>query len=212
MPAPYSIGAGAVRAVSGGAVSRRRARQLAKVLGPAFVLAGVTQAPPGRRRRRRARYMVAQFCHESDHFRTTAEYASGAAYEGRRDLGNVHPGDGRRYRGGGFIQVTGRENYRLVTGWVRDDWKRIKRLFPWIKRKRPPDFERHPHLLRSNLTWAAIASALWWRHNGCNGYADRGEFVGLTRRINGGTNGYADRRLALARTVGRGRRLVPKRR
>ena len=59
----------------------------------------------------RQAHFLGQVCHESDHLKTTEEYASGAAYEGRRDLGNRMKGDGRRFKGRGLIQLTGRANY-----------------------------------------------------------------------------------------------------
>lgn len=56
-------------------------------------------------------YVLATAEHESDSFKTLEEYSSGAQYENRADLGNTTPGDGVRFKGRGYVQLTGRLNY-----------------------------------------------------------------------------------------------------
>lgn len=124
--------------------------------------------------RRRLRYFVAQVAHESAGLAYTKELASGKAYEGRRDLGNVKAGDGVRFKGRGYIQITGRANYTA------------------LGKDLGIDCVNHPEMLEQPH-WA-LMSALWfWKTKHLNKYADKDDFTGLTRAINGGTNGMADR-------------------
>jgi putative chitinase len=132
-------------------------------------------------------HFMAQLAHESAHFQVTREFASGEAYEGRLDLGNTQPGDGRRYRGRGLIQTTGRANYREA----RDD---IRAMIPDA-----PDFEADPVTLEE-FPWALLSGISYWRRRNINRHADRDDVRAVTRAINGGLNGLDDRIRYLRRT------------
>ena len=124
--------------------------------------------------KRIAAYM-AQLAHESDNFNTFEEYASGADYEGRRDLGNTQRGDGRRFKGRGAIQITGRYNYDRYGDMIGED-------------------------LVNNPEAAALpenafaVSAAYWEDKDLNRLADQDRFDAISYRINGGWNGKRDRR------------------
>jgi putative chitinase len=131
-------------------------------------------------------HFMAQCAHESAHFTVTREFASGAAYEGRKDLGNVNPGDGKRYRGRGLIQTTGRKNYRDTT-------TDIRLMIPSA-----PDFEAEPEALEE-FPWALLSAISYWRRRKINVPADKDDVEAVTRKVNGGTNGLAEREKYLAK-------------
>ena len=117
---------------------------------------------------------IAQIGHESGSFYYTEEIASGEAYEGRKDLGNTSKGDGVKYKGRGLMQITGKSNYRSVSDALR------------------VDFVNYPHLLKTPDY--AVESACWfWQSKGLNELADKGDFLGITKIINGGYNGLTER-------------------
>lgn len=127
----------------------------------------------------RAEMFLAQVLHESLRLCYFEEIADGSAYEGRRDLGNVRVGDGRRFKGRGPIQLTGRENYR------------------WAGQKLGLPLEEHPELAaRHDIGWRI--AGLYWRERGLNALADRGDFLAVTQRINGGQRGLSSRQHFLA--------------
>ena len=68
-------------------------------------------------------YVFASAQHETNQGRSIVEYASGNAYEGNiASLGNTQPGDGPKFKGRGFVQITGRKNYQLYTNLLGIDF------------------------------------------------------------------------------------------
>lgn len=158
---------------------RQDAERFAEPLAAACACYGITTGP-------RLTAFLAQIGHESGALRYTSELwgpsPAQRRYEGRADLGNTQPGDGERFKGRGLIQTTGRYNHARV----RD---RLRERFPTLG---VPDFEAEPERL-TEPQWAAMSAADYWDWKDLNTLADAGDFVGITRKINGGTNGLADR-------------------
>ena len=125
----------------------------------------------------RIRHFLSQTAHESGGLRWLKELASGEAYEGRRDLGNVHPGDGKKYRGTGVLQTTGRANFQALANYMNDP--RVMEGCDYVA-----------------ATYPFTSAGVWWTKNNMNALCDRGATVEqVTRRVNGGLNGLADRKL-----------------
>lgn len=108
---------------------------------------------------------------ETDYFKTTIEYASGADYEGRRDLGNWQQGDGRRFKGRGLSQTTGRFNYNEVQ-------KAIGSALGI-------NVIQNPELL-AEVEIAVGSACIFWRDHDLNRWADAGEFKAVSGIVNRG--------------------------
>lgn len=121
---------------------------------------------------------LGQILHESGQLRYVREIwgptPAQARYEGRKDLGNTQPGDGKRFMGRGLIQITGRSNYTQAQSALN---------LPLLTR---------PELLEQPEN-AAMSAAWWWSSRNLNGWADKGDYIRITKIINGGMNGWDDR-------------------
>ena len=125
-------------------------------------------------------HFLAQIRHESGEFVYLKEIADGSAYEGRKDLGNTQPGDGKRFKGRGLIQITGRKNYTAY-----GSYKGI-------------NFTDGSNNTKLEEKQYAVDSAGWyWAKHlniNLNNMADDDDLIYITYRINGGFNGFSDRK------------------
>ena len=133
---------------------------------------------------KRIAHYLAQVFHESGALCYVEEIASGEQYEGRKDLGNTQQGDGKRFKGRGFIQLTGRANYTKFNAYDLCT----------------EDVVAHPEKV-AKFPLNQVASMWFWQTHGLNELADKddGGMIGedicrkITKIINGGQNGIANR-------------------
>lgn len=125
-------------------------------------------------------HFLAQLAVESGSLAYVREIASGEAYEGRKDLGNIHPGDGPKYKGRGLIQLTGRSNYLRFQDWLSLN---LSTSYNIMLR---PELLEEPYL-------AVLVAGWYWEVRNINVLADHDNVVMVTERVNGGRNGLKER-------------------
>ena len=102
------------------------------------------------------------------------EMIANVVYASRMANGPTESGEGWKYRGRGLKQLTGKDNYTRCGAAIG------------------ADLVNEPDLLL-NPKYAALSAAWFWSVNKCGPLAESGDFVGLTKKINGGTIGLEDR-------------------
>jgi len=126
------------------------------------------------------RHLVAQTCHETGRYRWLLELATGEAYEGRGDLGNVYPGDGVKFKGAGVIMLTGRANVTRFSTWLERNGMRDDKVLE-IGAKYIAD------------TYPFLSAVCWIQENKWDEVCKSQDVYQVTRVLNGGYNGLEDR-------------------
>ena len=125
----------------------------------------------------RLAHFLAQCAHESGNFKWVVEFASGKAYEGRKDLGNIEVGDGVKFKGRGYIQLTGRANYAKFSKFCNEDCVSnpdlVSTKFPMMSAA---------YFFDSTKLWSV-----------CDLGSTDDDVKKVTKRVNGGTNGLDSR-------------------
>ena len=131
---------------------------------------------------KRAAAFLAQVTHESGSLKYSRELASGKAYENRPSMGNINPGDGPKYKGGGPLQLTWANNYKQCGDEIGID------LY------NNPELIEHPGV-------GCRAAGWFWKGHNLNHYVDMNQFDNVSHVINGGWNGRQERQDNYARAL-----------
>jgi putative chitinase len=110
------------------------------------------------------------------------EMIANRAYANRMGNGDEASGDGAKFCGRGLIQLTGRANQQAFAASIKRDINLMPEFLTTIE--------------------GAVQSACWfWKENKLNQYADTGDILTMTKRINGGTLGLEERKTNYARAL-----------
>jgi putative chitinase len=115
----------------------------------------------------RAAAFLATLAHESLNLRFTEEIADGSAYEGKLELGNTQPGDGKRFKGHGLIQLTGRANHEAYAAY------------------QGMTVEEVLEALKTPEGATDVSGWFWHVLRKLNPLADAGDFLTIQKRVNG---------------------------
>ena len=107
------------------------------------------------------------------------EKIAARVYANRMENGDEASGDGWKFRGRGYIQLTGKSNYKALTESLK------------------VDFVANPDLV-ATPQYAALSAGWYWNSRNINKLADADDILGVTKAINGGTIGLEDRKHHLA--------------
>lgn len=131
-------------------------------------------------------YILGQIEHESADFKHMEEIASGEKYEGRKDLGNIQKGDGKKYKGRGPVQVTGKDNYRKIY-----EEFFIPNGLGEYNIVENPELGSDPRIgSMMSIGWFLVTE----EGKRAIAAANNHDIKALTKAINGGLNGFTDRK------------------
>ena len=112
---------------------------------------------------------------DANAYHRNPEKIANVVYANRMGNGSIASGDGWRYRGGGIIQLTGKNNH---SAFAKSVGKSLEESSDYVRTKK-----------------GALEAACWfWKANNLNRFCDNNDVVGLTRAINGGYKGLEGRR------------------